>query len=164
MASKKLNELMLRAQNNELTADDINAIVLAIADNEQGQDAEIKTLKINDKRKDRALKDIEEEYPLLPPEADDISRAVRKKGVEVMGGKKSGAYKNKDLRTRVYRDIYGEIKRQYGLEDTSGRQLSYKKLKRKYFKGALDVIEEYVLPIALANEVDEENEIDEMLG
>ena len=163
MASKKLNELMLRAQNNELTADDINAIVLAIADNEQGQDAEIKTLKINDKRKDRALKDIEEEYPLLPPEADDISRAVRRKGVEVMGGKKSGAYKNKDLRTRVYRDIYGEIKRQYGLEDTSGRQLSYKKLKRKYFKGALDVIEEYVLPIALANEVDEENEIDEML-
>ena len=164
MASKKLNELMLRAQNNELTADDINAIVLAIADNEQGQDAEIKTLKINDKRKDRALKDIEEEYPLLPPEADDISRAVRKKGVEVMGGKKSGAYKNKDLRTRVYRDIYGEIKRQYGLEDTSGRQLSYKKLKRKYFKGALDLIEYYVLPIALANEVDEENEIDEMLG
>lgn len=164
MASKKLNELMLRAQNNELTADDINAIVLAIADNEQGQDAEIKTLKINDKRKDRALKDIEEEYPLLPPEADDISRAVRRKGVEVMGGKKSGAYKNKDLRTRVYRDIYGEIKRQYGLEDTSGRQLSYKKLKRKYFKGALDVIEDYVLPIALANEVDEENEIDEMLG
>lgn len=164
MASKKLNELMLRAQNNELTADDINAIVLAIADNEQGQDAEIKTLKINDKRKDRALKDIEEEYPLLPPEADDISRAVRRKGVEVMGGKKSGAYKNKDLRTRVYRDIYGEIKRQYGLEDVSGRQLSYKKLKRKYFRGALDVIEDYVLPIALANEVDEENEIDEMLG
>lgn len=164
MASKKLNELMLRAQNNELTADDINAIVLAIADNEQGQDAEIKKLNINDKRKDRALKDIEEEYPLLPPEADDISRAVRRKGVEVMGGKKSGAYKNKDLRTRVYRDIYGEIKRQYGLEDTSGRQLSYKKLKRKYFKGALDVIDDYVLPIALANEVDEENEIDEMLG
>lgn len=164
MASKKLNELMLRAQNNELTADDINAIVLAIADNEQGQDAEIKKLNINDKRKERALKDIEEEYPLLPPEADDISRAVRRKGVEVMGGKKSGAYKNKDLRTRVYRDIYGEIKRQYGLEDTSGRQLSYKKLKRKYFKGALDVIEDYVLPIALANEVDEENEIDEMLG
>lgn len=164
MASKKLHELMLRAQNNELTADDINVIVLAIADNEQGQDAEIKTLKINDKRKDRALKDIEEEYPLLPPEADDISRAVKRKGVEVMGGKKSGAYNNKDIRNRVYRDIYGEIKRQYGLEDVSGRQLSYKKLKRKHFKGALAVIEDYVLPIALANEVDEENEIDEMLG
>lgn len=164
MASKKLNELMLRAQNNELTADDINAIVLAIADNEHGQDAEIKTLKINDKRKDRALKDIEEEYPLLPPEADDISKAVRKKGVEVMGGKKSGAYNNKDLRTRVYRDIYGEVKRQYGLEDVSGRQLSYKKLKRKYFKGALGIIAEYVLPIALANEVEEENEINEMLS
>lgn len=164
MANKKLQELALRASRNELTADDINAIVLAIADNEQGQDNDIKTLKINDKRKDRALKDIEEEYPLLPPEADDISRAVRKKGVDVMGGKKSGAYNNKDLRTRVYRDIYGEIKRQYGLEDISGRQLSYKKLKRKFFKGALAVIDEYVLPIALANEVDEENEIEELLS
>lgn len=163
MADKRLQELALRASRNELTASDINAIVIAIATNEQAQDSEIKTLKINDKRKDRALKDIEEEYPLLPPEADDISRAVRKKGVEVMGGKKSGAYKNKDIRTKVYRDIYGEIKRQYGLEDESGRQLSYKKLKRKFFKGAMDVIDSYVLPIALSNEVEEENEIAEML-
>lgn len=163
MADKRLRELALRASRNELTASDINAIVIAIATNEQAQDSEIKTLKINDKRKDRALKDIEEEYPLLPPEADDISRAVRKKGVEVMGGKKSGAYKNKDIRTKVYRDIYGEIKRQYGLEDESGRQLSYKKLKRKFFKGAMDVIDSYVLPIALSNEVEEENEIAEML-
>lgn len=163
MADKRLQELALRASRNELTASDINAIVIAIATNEQAQDSEIKTLKINDKRKDRALKDIEEEYPLLPPEADDISRAVRKKGVEVMGGKKSGAYKNKDIRTKVYRDIYGEIKRQYGLEDESGRQLSYKKLKRKFFNGAMDVIDSYVLPIALSNEVEEENEIAEML-
>jgi len=164
MANEKLRELALRAARNELTADDINAIVVAIADNEQGQDSEIKNLKISDKRKDRALKDIEEEYPLLPPEADDISRAVRKKGVDVMGGKRSGAYNNKDLRSRVYRDIYGEVKRQYGLEDASGRHLSYKKLKRKYFKGALAVIEDYVLPIALSNEVEEENEIDELLS
>ena len=164
MANRRFHELALRASKNELTADDINAIVLAIADNEQERDSEIKTLKVNEKRTSRVLKDIEEEYPLLPPEADDISKAVRKKGVEVMGGKKSGAYNNKDLRTRVYRDIYGEVKRQYGLEDVSGRQLSYKKLKRKYFKGALGIINEYVLPIALANEVEEENEINEMLS
>jgi hypothetical protein len=164
MANRRFHELALRASKNELTADDINAIVLAIADNEQERDSEIKTLKVNEKRTSRALKDIEEEYPLLPPEADDISKAVRKKGVEVMGGKKSGAYNNKDLRTRVYRDIYGEVKRQCGLEDVSGRQLSYKKLKRKYFKGALGIINEYVLPIALANEVEEENEINEMLS
>lgn len=164
MANRRFHELALRASKNELTADDINAIVLAIADNEQERDSEIKTLKVNEKRTSRVLKDIEEEYPLLPPEADDISKAVRKKGVEVMGGKKSGAYNNKDLRTRVYRDIYGEVKRQYGLEDVSGRQLSYKKLKRKYFKGALGIIGEYVLPIALANEVEEENEINEMLS
>lgn len=103
--------------------------------------------------------DIEEEYPLLSPESDDLSKAVRKKGVEVLGGKKSEAYKNTDLRKRVYRDIYGEIKRQYGLIDEVGRQQSYKKLKRKYLKGALMVVESYQAPISLLNEIDSENEL-----
>lgn len=107
----------------------------------------------------RGLMDIEEEYPLLPPESDDLSKAVRKKGVEVLGGKKSEAYKNTDLRKRVYRDIYGEIKRQYGLIDEVGRQQSYKKLKRKYLKGALMVVESYQAPISLLNEIDSENEL-----
>lgn len=107
----------------------------------------------------RGLMDIEEEYPLLPPESDDLSKAVRKKGVEVLGGKKSEAYKNTDLRKRVYRDIYGEIKRQYGLIDEAGRQKSYKKLKRKYLKGALMVVESYQAPISLLNEIDSENEL-----
>ena len=107
----------------------------------------------------RGLMDIEEEYPLLPPESDDLSKAVRKKGVEVLGGKKSEAYKNTDLRKRVYRDIYGEIKRQYGLIDEAGRQQSYKKLKRKYLKGALMVVESYQAPISLLNEIDSENEL-----
>lgn len=107
----------------------------------------------------RGLMDIEEEYPLLSPESDDLSKAVRKKGVEVLGGKKSEAYKNTDLRKRVYRDIYGEIKRQYGLIDEVGRQQSYKKLKRKYLKGALMVVESYQAPISLLNEIDSENEL-----
>lgn len=109
---------------------------------------------------DRGLRDIEEEYPLLPPEADDLSKAVQKKGVEVLGGKKSEAYANKDLRKRVYRDIYTEVKRQYGLIDDMGRQKSYKKLKRKYLKGALAVVDGYELPVTLANEIDAENEIE----
>lgn len=104
--------------------------------------------------------DIEEEYPLLPPESDDLSKAVRKKGVEVLGGKKSNAYNNQDLRKKVYRDIYGEIKRQYGLVDETGRQQSYKKLKRKYLKGAFAVVDAYIAPISLANEIDSENELD----
>lgn len=104
-------------------------------------------------------KEVREEYTILPAEADDISLAVRRKGVAVMGGKKSRAYKNANLRQRVYRDIYGEIKRQYGLEDEKGRKLGYKKLKRKHVQGALMVVAEYEPPIALANEIDSENEL-----
>lgn len=110
---------------------------------------------------DRGIRDIEEEYPLLPPEADDLSKAVQKRGVYVMGGKKMPAYANTDLRRRVYRDIYFEVKRQYGLVDDMGRQQSYKKLKRKYLNGALAVVSAYELPISLANEVEAENEVEE---
>lgn len=161
MANKKLKELALRASKGELTAKDINEVVIAIADNEQGQDKDIKQLIVADRKKERDLLDIKEEYPLLPPEADDLSKEVKRKGVAVLGGKKSSAYANKELRTKVYRDIYGQIKRQYGLVDEVGRQKSYKKLKRKYLNGAYVVVDEYEPPIALANEIDEINELDD---
>lgn len=109
---------------------------------------------------DRQFVNIEEEYPLLPPEADDLANAVKRKGVEVMGGKKSNAYQNTDIRKKVYMDIYGEIKRQYGLISETGRQLSYKKLKRKYLTGALSLVDSYEAPLSLANDIDGENEID----
>lgn len=121
----------------------------------------IEALEKSTAKQGRTLRDIEEEYPLLPPEADDLSNAVKRKGVYILGGKKSNAYQNTTLRKRVYQDIYSEIKRQYGLIDEKGRQQSYKKLKRKYLKGAFSVVEDYEAPIALANEIEAENELDE---
>lgn len=120
----------------------------------------IEALERGQARNARGLKDIEEEYPLLPPEADDLSKAVQRKGVEVMGGKKSNAYANNDIRRKVYRDIYTEVKRNYGLIDEMGRQKSYKKLKRKNFRGAMAIVESYVAPISIQNDVDAENELD----
>lgn len=122
----------------------------------------IEALEKSTAKQGRTLRDIEEEYPLLPPEADDLSNAVKRKGVYILGGKKSNAYQNTALRKRVYQDIYSEIKRQYGLVDEKGRQQSYKKLKRKYLKGAFSVVEDYEAPIALANEIEAENELDEV--
>lgn len=121
----------------------------------------IEALEKSTAKQGRILRDIEEEYPLLPPEADDLSNAVKRKGVYILGGKKSNAYQNTTLRKRVYQDIYSEIKRQYGLIDEKGRQQSYKKLKRKYLKGAFSVVEDYEAPIALANEIEAENELEE---
>ena len=143
------NQMQLSAEGNYL---------LSLIEKNVGK---IEALEKSTAKQGRTLRDIEEEYPLLPPEADDLSNAVKRKGVYILGGKKSNAYQNTTLRKRVYQDIYSEIKRQYGLIDEKGRQQSYKKLKRKYLKGAFSVVEDYEAPIALANEIEAENELEE---
>lgn len=109
----------------------------------------------------RSLKDIEEEYPLDPCMSDDIQKAVKRKGVEVLGGKKSNAYQDKSLRIRVYQDIYSELKREFGLLDENGYQVSYKHLKKKYFNGALIFIDSYQPSMAIENEIMMANEIED---
>lgn len=148
------NDLIM-APKGELTLESLHEMIKMNA-------GKIEAIEKRTAKNDRSIRDIEEEYPLLPPEADDLSKAVQRKGVEVMGGKKSNAYNDVDIRRKVYRDIYGEVKRQYGLVDDFGRQHSYKKLKRKYFAGALAVVESYELPIHLQNEVDEVNDLDDI--
>lgn len=144
---------------NQIQLSDEGRYLLSLIKSNVGK---IEALEKKTAKHGREIRDIEEEYPLLPPEADDLSNVVKKKGVEILGGKKSNAYANTALRKRVYQDIYLDVKRQYGLIDEQGRQMSYKKLKRKYLKGAIAVVGEYVAPIALANEIDAENELDEL--
>lgn len=154
------NEMVIRATKGELAVDDLNEIVLAFNDINQMRDKREKDNAQKLARHERGLRDIEEEYPLLPPEADDLSKEVKRKGVALMGGKKSNAYANKDLRSRIYRDIYGEVKREFGLINARGGQMSYKKLKRKYLPGAFNVVEAYILPTALQEEVESLNDLD----
>ena len=158
----KFEELVVRASNGELTAENINDIVLAISDEYQARDKREKDNAQKIAKHDRELRDINEEYPLLPPEADDLSKEVKRKGVEVLGGKKSNAYADKDLRKRVYMDIYGEVKREFGLVNERGGQLSYKKLKRKYLPGAYSVIHAYILPTVLEAEIESLNDLEGM--
>jgi hypothetical protein len=54
------------------------------------------------------------------------------------------------------------MKRDYDLINEKGAQLSYKKLKRKFLKGAIETVSEYTLPIGLQNEVEAENEAGEL--
>lgn len=158
----KFKELVVRASNGELTAENINDIVLAISDENQARDKREKDNAQKIAKHDRELRDINEEYPLLPPEADDLSKAVKRKGVEQLGGKKSNAYADKDLRARVYRDIYSEVKREFGLVNERGGYETYKKLKRKYLPGAFNVVSEYILPTALAEEIDAINDLGDL--
>lgn len=153
------NEIIEKATSGQLAEYDINEIMLVVNQKLKDYDSSIKLVKETAKAAIEGVKEIKQDYTLLPAETDEIATAVRKKGVEILGGKNSAAYKNVTLRKDVYRDIYGVIKRQYGLTDEKGRQLSYKKLQRKYFKGALRVINEYEPPIVLANEIDDENDL-----
>lgn len=93
------------------------------------------------------LQDFKMDLPLLAVECEKITKAAKSKGVEVLGGKTSEAYMDKSIRNKVYSDIYNEVKRQFGVG-------SYKAIKRSQCDRAVEVINNYQLPIALADEID----------
>lgn len=82
------------------------------------------------------LKDFKENAPLFNIECEEISNAVKRKGVQVLGGKNTKSYKNRVLRSKVYMDIYGALKWKFNVS-------SYKAIKRKHFLEALELIEAY---------------------
>lgn len=88
--------------------------------------------------------------PILPIEAEKITNAAKTKGVHVMGGKDSNAYANRSIVNAVYRDIYGQIYRNFGVR-------SYKAIKRNQTDKVIMVIETYVPPIILQDRIDNEN-------
>jgi phage anti-repressor protein/DNA-binding XRE family transcriptional regulator len=92
------------------------------------------------------LDDFKENIPLLPAECETISNAVKKKGVDTLGGKQSPAYNDGHIRQKVYQDIYNELYRQFGIH-------SYKSLKRNQFEDAQRIISEYTVPYILETEI-----------
>lgn len=92
----------------------------------------------------------EDEMPVTGADMDDIQSAVRRKGTDVLGGKRSNAYRDRSTRTYVYADIQCELRRQFGVK-------RYKEIKHKDINSALQIIEEYRLPIALKNRVENVN-------
>lgn len=101
------------------------------------------------KQIDNRIDKLEFDIPLYGSEADELSNHVKRKGVAVLGGKQSEAYKDSNIRSKVYRDIYDQIKREFGLYADDGKPKSYKALKRKYIADAHDVVDCYEPPIYL---------------
>lgn len=100
---------------------------------------------------------LEYDIPLYGSEADELSSHVKRKGVSVLGGKQSEAYKDTEIRSKVYRDIYDQVKREFGIYDDSGRPQSYKALKRKYIADAHELIDCYQVPTYLEELISEAN-------
>lgn len=100
---------------------------------------------------------LEFDIPFYGSEADELSNHVKRKGVSVLGGKQSEAYQDTEIRSKVYRDIYDQIKREFGIYDDSGRPKSYKALKRKYIADAHDLIDCYEAPTYLVELIEAAN-------
>lgn len=63
------------------------------------------------------LEDFKNDMPILGIEETKISNAVKKKGVECLGGKASNAYNDKSLRARLYSDLHRQLRREFGVSD-----------------------------------------------
>ena len=100
---------------------------------------------INSVRED--LEALKMDLPVLPIEADKITFAAKKRGVDVMGGKSSPAYNDRGTRQRVYNSIYANLKYNFGVR-------SYKSIKRCQVDKAIEIINEYKPPLFLKEQID----------
>lgn len=96
------------------------------------------------------FEDFKNDMPILGVEEGKITLAVRKKGIEVLGGKTSNAYRNRSLRKRIYVDIHRQIKREFEVT-------TYKAIKRNQTDIALKIVKNYTPPYILAEEIKNEN-------
>ncbi len=94
------------------------------------------------------LEQFKNDMPILGVEESLITSAVKKRGVECLGGKQSNAYQDKSLRGRLYSDLHRELRRQFGGIST------YKAIKRNQTNTAVMIIQNYVPPLVLAETIE----------
>ncbi|MED3466885.1 ORF6C domain-containing protein [Bacillus thuringiensis] len=105
----------------------------------EGQKQELQHIKSD-------VKDLRENAPLFAVECDEISNAVKRHGVALLGGKQSNAYQHAGIRGKVYRDIYKQLYREFGVT-------SHKAIKRGHLVLATKIVGEYTLPIVLSEKI-----------
>ncbi|WP_024348219.1 ORF6C domain-containing protein [Lacrimispora indolis] len=126
----------------------------------EGLSQEMKAIVMIDKKQvqmENRINKLEFDIPLYGAEADELSNHVKRKGVKVLGSKLSEAYRNTEIRSKVYRDIYDQIKREFGIYDDSGRPKTYKALKRKYIAEAHELVDCYEAPTFLVELIESAN-------
>lgn len=96
-------------------------------------------------RKD--LDDFKNDMPILGVEESKITNAVKRKGVECLGGKESNAYNDRSVRGRLYSDLHNQLRREFGVS-------TYKAIKRNQADTAVSIIQCYVPPLVLSETID----------
>ena len=92
------------------------------------------------------VKELKDGMPLFNVECKEIQAAVKRKGVEILGGKGSPAYKNNSIRCKVYSDIQQQLRREFGVS-------RYEAIKRCQLPVAHEIVAKYKAPIYLVNEI-----------
>lgn len=96
------------------------------------------------------VENIKSDLPILPLEAYEIEKTVRRKGAEVLGGKKSQAYNDRGLRQKLYNDLYANLKHNFDVR-------TYKAIRRKDVEKAVQIVNEYKPPLFLAVQIEATN-------
>lgn len=92
------------------------------------------------------LQQFKQDMPILGIEEDKVTSAVKRKGVQCLGGKNSNAYNDSSLRGKIYSDIHRELKRQFGIS-------TYKAIKRNQCDIAVQIIDGYTPPMVLSEQI-----------
>lgn len=96
------------------------------------------------------LEDFKNDMPILGVEESKITNAVKRKGVECLGGKESNAYNDRSVRGRLYSDLHNQLRRQFGVS-------TYKAIKRNQADTAVSIIQCYVPPLVLSETIETMN-------
>ena len=81
---------------------------------------------------------------------ESYSVGLHQKVVPLLGGKDAPAYKDNGLRSRVYRDVEGQLRREFDVK-------TYKAIKRSQCDLAIQIIKDYKLPMVLEEEIRDVN-------
>ena len=92
------------------------------------------------------VSDIKNNLPLLGVDCDELTGKVKSVATKTLGGYKTNAYRDNSLSGRVYSDIYGQLRREFGVK-------SYKAIKRCQLQKALDIVSNYSAPTVLVDEI-----------
>ncbi|MFQ9049156.1 MAG: ORF6C domain-containing protein [Coprococcus sp.] len=90
---------------------------------------------------------LENDMPLYGCEIDEVQKLVKRKVVSILGGKDSEAYADRSIRSQTFRDMYGQLKREFGCVST------YKSIKRRYIDNVREFIDGYSAPTALSEQI-----------
>lgn len=88
----------------------------------------------------------EDDLPLFQRDTKEVQNAVKKKALEILGGKDSNAYKDKSVRTYVFADIQCQLRRNFDVR-------RYEEIRHKRIEDALRIVEEYKAPLVLMEKV-----------